>query len=878
MACDTRNPIGMAAKFLASISGIFLPKPATPGNASITEAYKKRCNSFRMLISANNRALLIMNEIEEAIGGTRPFGMNYVKARLTEVTTAVYQIIRYLNELSDNRYPQLITTFDAIRKEIEAQVTPKASNRTGVLTLPIGKIDGSFADETGQKMAILGEISNHFGIDVPAGFVITASAYDRFVRANDLQPEIDGRIQTADGERLDSLYALSSCLQDLIIKATVPPDLAQAILDQYGILEGEAGKGVGIAMRSSALGEDLRENTFAGQYATHLNVCREDLISTYKEIVASKYGVTAMAYRLNRGIRDEDVAMCVGCMVMVDAVAGGVAYSRDPVNPHNDVIMIHSVPGLPKAVVDGIANADMFLVSRQSHSQIIAKKIAEKKSMYVNDGGDGIRRLPVPPDLANKPSLMDNDVHALAALADKLERHYGNPQDIEWALDRQGKIILLQARPLSLITIPETSNYRAIAGTSEVACIGSGVTVSPGVAAGRICVVQKDADALQFPSGAVLVIPHAEPRWAPLLAKASGVIAETGSIAGHLANVAREFKVVAVFEVNEAVKKLANADIVTIDGKRGLIFPGFVEGLTFGRDEPRNIMQGSPVHTALKLAARHIVPLRLLDPDSVDFRPGNCKTLHDITRFCHENAVKEMYSREDKPRIPDAFSKQLRIGRPVSYWIIDLDDGLKKTAEGKYVDLADVVSIPMLALWAGITACPWDGPPNIDTRGFLTILAQSTANPALDPAVQTTFDARNYFLISKYYCCLQSRFGYHFCTVEAWTGEDPVDNYVSFQFKGGAADLERRIARAKFIAYLIEPYGFRVETKQDGLFARIEERSLADTLLCLKITGYLLIHTRQLDMVMKNPAATKYWHEKISRDLQAMSAMTAQPG
>jgi pyruvate,water dikinase len=502
----------------------------------------------------------------------------------------------------------------------------------------------------------------------------------------------------------------------------------------------------------------------------------------------------------------------------------------------------------------------------------VQRNIRNKDRAFACYPDEGVCRLEVTGEKSNDPSLSDDQILKLAGIALRLEDYYGSPQDIEWAIDQNGTVFILQCRPLKQ-TEGGDGEYRVSLSdpARDLLILHGGSTASSGVACGPVFLLLRHGDALKFPPGAVLVTAQALPRWAALLNRAAAVVTEQGSAAGHLANVAREFGVPAMFGVPKATEVLQNGELVTVDADGLAIYRGRVESLLAERRRAKkNLMEGSPVHEILKEVTQHIVPLHLLDPDASDFKPKKCSTFHDITRFCHEKSVKEMFSFGKEHHFSERASKQLVCDVPMLWWIINLDDGFREDVPGKYVDLSNIVSIPMLAMWEGINAVPWEGPPPMDTKGFMSVLLEASANPALDPSMPSAYVNRNYFMISKNFCSLNSRFGFHFCTIETLVGERPNENYISFSFKGGAADYQRRLRRAIFVSSILEEFGFGVEVKEDGVFARIEgfdEELMKEK---LKLLGYLLMHTRQLDMIMSNEAAYNHHRNKIVNDIHSV--------
>jgi pyruvate,water dikinase len=859
-------------KFLGNLIKKFFPDKEEPHPSEVEALrldFKERYRNFQQLISANNKALDIMADIELALRGERPFGMTFVRSSATAISVDVFRMIKKITLLAPGKYDELVERFNQIQRAIDRILTEKKPLQDERLVLPLGLINKDMADVVGGKMANLGEIRNAVGLRVPPGFVITAVAYQRFIDHNDLRTEINRRLQTADLEDIQQLYTMQAGLNRLIVEAEVPQDLSDAILEAWRITEEEAGFEITAALRSSALGEDETGSSFAGMHRSELNISVQNVIQSYKEIVASKYSLQAMTYRMKKGFKDEDIAMCVGCLVMVDARSGGVMYSRNPIDITDEAIFINAAWGLPKAVVDGTIDCDLFVVSRQAPLRVIHQDVKDKDRKFVCYPLEGVCRIDLTADgTRRQPSLSEEQALALAGMAMQLETHYGAPQDIEWAVGNEGDIIILQCRPLQQVdaTVHPMPHMSRKQGEEDV-LIGGGVTASPGVAAGPVHRLERGIDMLAFTEGSILVAREALPRWASLINRASAVVTEHGSFAGHLANVAREFGVPALFGVADAMSRLENGVLVTVDATGRRICRGRAEHLLTTMTKKQGLMKGSPVHETLRQVSGHIVPLHLLDPAAPEFVPKNCQTLHDITRFIHEKSVQEMFSFGKEHNFSERSSKQLYYKVPMQWWVLNLDDGYREEVNGKYVKLENIASIPMLAFWEGFTAIPWDGPPAIDGKGLMSVMFQSTANTALTTGRRSRYADQNYFMISRNFCNLSSRLGYHFSTMEALVGDRKEENYAKFQFKGGAADRDRKARRAHFIGQLLEGRGFKTEVVEDNLEARTEGHDPEFMKKCIEILGYLCLHTRQIDMIMSNETKVKYYRSKFDKEI-----------
>jgi pyruvate,water dikinase len=524
-----------------------------PLRDEIAAVFRFRYTCFKDLLDSNTQLMNLIADLEEKLEGHQVFGMSYVRSQSARAAFHAFRMIKSLDVLSGHRYPSLYAVLDKINAGIREQLGEKKELPVTELVLPLTRVNKDMVDAVGGKNAGLGEALTRIGLPIPPGFAITTRAYELFLAFNDLVDEINKKKMELDPGDPQTLQQVSQEIQQLITDAQVPPPLAAAILsayDQMAAAPAPTGT-LRVSMRSSAIGEDS-ELSYAGQYLTILNVPADKLVQAYKDILASLYTSRAISYRLNKGIRDEDTAMSVVCLQMVDAVASGVMYSHHPFNVLDDNLLISAVWGLGPYAVDGVITPDTYRVARDQDLTILESRVAHKPVQLVGKPDEGLREVPVDPESQDKPCLTPAQVKTLAGYGLKLESHYRGPQDVEWALDREGRLLVLQSRPLRL----QAPTQADLAGIPVAAgyplLLSGGAPAFPGVGCGPAFHVRSDEDLFSFPEGAVLVAQHSSPKFVLVMPKAQAIVTDSGSISGHMASLCREFMVPTILDSKTA--------------------------------------------------------------------------------------------------------------------------------------------------------------------------------------------------------------------------------------------------------------------------------------------------------------------------------------
>ena len=308
--------------------------------------------------------------------------------------------------------------------------------------LDLADVDGTMLALVGGKAGNLGEMIRA-GLPVPPGFCVTTGAYREVAAGAAIDFDALSAPKAADASRL------AAAAREALVAAPVPDAVVRAVSDAYARLGGA------VAVRSSATAEDLPFASFAGQQDTYLSIVGEEaVLDAVRRCWASLWTERAVVYRAKQAIVPRSVRLAVVVQRMVDAEIAGILFTANPVTGRRRQAVIDASPGLGEAVVSGAVNPDHFVVDTERR-EILERRLGDKRVEIRAKPGGGTTHVEAL-DRANEACLTDAQVLALAALGDRVERHYGAPQDTEWAIDSAGRLWLTQARPITtLFAIPQ---------------------------------------------------------------------------------------------------------------------------------------------------------------------------------------------------------------------------------------------------------------------------------------------------------------------------------------------------------------------------------------------------------------------------------------
>jgi pyruvate,water dikinase len=290
---------------------------------------------------------------------------------------------------------------------------------------------------------------------------------------------------------------------------------------------------------------------------------------------------------------------------------------------------------------------------------------------------------------------------------------------------------------------------------------------------------------------------------------------------------------------------------ITVDAYSGRIYQGRVPELLELQRPRETHMTGTPVYQTLRKIADQIIPLHLLDPQAPTFKPENCQSLHDISRFVHEHSYRVMFQVSDLISYEKGGAVKLAAPIPLDLYIVDLGEGLVDRApKARKVGPENIASAPFKALLRGLLHEDLREmePRPIHVSGLLSVMREQM----LSSSPGDRFGDRSYAVISAKYLNFSSRVGYHYSILDSYCGDNINNNYITFSFKGGAADDVRRNRRVRAIAKVLELEDFTVDVKGDQVSARLLKYPKPVIAEKLEMIGKLLLFTRQMDMLMES--------------------------
>ncbi|MEW5722254.1 MAG: PEP/pyruvate-binding domain-containing protein [Thermodesulfobacteriota bacterium] len=832
------------------------------------EDLKLRYLEFKYLLRANNEVLNIIAELQAKISQSGAVGLDFLRSRYTMAGVKVYKMIIHLNQISGGAHTDLYPAYQRIMDQINLALSEGHRPEEQEMILRLHEVDRDLAYLVGFKAANLA-LAGELKVPVRDGFVITTSAFHRLMKTSGLEALVRQELMLVKDDSYRELADLSRKIRTRIMEAEMPPELSEAIGRACGDLFARLSGPQRLALRSSAIGEDSALS-FAGQFKTMLNVEPGRVLEAYREVVASLYETQAMAYRHRHGLRDEDAEMAVLVLPMLEPVVSGVMYTRDPRRGVRGPVLINAVYGLGRGLVEGVLDPDTYKVSREPEVKLVKSRLGDRPNRVVA-AETGLAEEPVPAELVGRPTLTPGQAEELARLGLALEAGLGGPQDVEWSLLPDGRLVILQTRSLQVYeTVDldtrkerrgrlkgsarrpqagETSGREALAAEVEAPVIlEGGLAARPRAGSGPAHLILREECMADFPEGGVIVALKASPAYACILGKAAAVVTEVGSVTGHMASLTREFGVPTLVGVKNALNLITTGEVITVDATARRIYRGRVEAVLQRQEETRRQSAAAKPreHPAIQL----LIPLTLTDPRSPDFRPERCRTFHDIIRFIHEKSFSAMFHLGD--RLDQAArdrARKLDHRLPFELWLIDLGGGMVHETKGE-TPVGSVISLPGQAFLKGLLdpRLRWDQPRPVSVRGMISVFSGSILTPSSD-GLERDMGQKAYAILSAEYLNFNSRVGYHFAALDSVCGPIQNDNYISFHFQGGAATNDRRTLRAEMIMLILARRGFEVQQKGDRVHAFIKKFDQVDTARLLEDLGRLILYTRQMDML-----------------------------
>lgn len=751
--------------------------------------------SFKRLLEANTRALESMAQMERALGGEYVFDKAFLESSVREVCRLTHLSVYHLNGMSGEGFVALYDAFLSVKDSLEDILSGGMGPLSDRSVLPFDEIGWETQPLVGFESAGLAVLGRGMGLPAPDGFSVTATGMRRLAG-----PEKDRTLDEVE-EGVRALFTRLGGPRRLELTLSRAGEGGD-----WGVLSvilAESPEQAADAVLSMALsGADRTPGAADGAFAP-LAVC----------------------------VRPHVAGPVIG---MVQTLA------HDP-NLPPAMLMVAESPEYP-----GLA--DRFWISRNAPHDPLRTRLSAKPLDASLPGGKALEPFRGW-SLRGSAWLTPDKSSLLAELGLATERAMGGPGLLSWTLSDSGAVTITGLEP-ARAAFPEWPQEMApgaaLSADEPGPLLSGGQMACGGVGAGPVVLLTEDTTPESVPLGSVGAARAASPALSRIVPRLGALLAEVGGPASHLATVARENRVPALFGLTGAASLTPGA-LVTVDAEAAAVYPGVMESLLRQAAVLGEATGADPEYQVLRRLLRHIRPLNLVDPQADAFRPENCRTCHDIIHFAHEKSVDLLLDVDASRGAETGGARRLRGCGPFEFTVVDLGGALSVSGEENVqtgdIDASDVTSLPLKAFLEGLSleSVQRQGPARLRLGDIFAGMGRTSQAASGSGAANLVLAARDYANITL-------RLGYHFSVIDAAVSDRPEHTFVYFRYAGGFADTDRRRRRAVLILGVLERLGFLASRQGDLVVGKRKLMEREEALAVLGALGALSAFTRQLDV------------------------------
>lgn len=784
------------------------------------ETIRSIFSKFRRIQKLNTGILELMAEMDRALGGEYIFDRAFLESSVHKLGDSVYQVVYCLNALSENKYVALFERFQSVKDILDDILRGGAGPLASSLTIPYPALGWEMEPLVGMMNICLAEARHRYALRAPDGFVVTAAGCKAFMEANGFSKDY-------------CLERDSNSLKEAFAGAAIPLDLEKAVEREMHALQGRCPEAIRLSVRPCPTEAHSMEPFPNGID----NISPGELLSLCKLALAG-YASQAAAW-VERDLR---VALAVHEAMPVSLI-GSISPHRLP-GSNFEAFSITAAPVQDPEAVEtywvnssppfDLLQSDILGKDPALHPEHTARALTSRhKGFYAGSGWAG-------------PGFLKT----VAQSAATIEKMMGASFEMQWGRDESERPVIL-----GISQVCETMEQSHLSADlfdilqGRDILLKGGETAQAGISYGKIVHVSENTPAAGVPFGAIAVARKATPQLSLILDRVSALITEIGTPGGHLATIARELRVPAIFGASGALDILGEGTDVTVDAGDRVIYSGRIDPLLSYRASGADLCPTEPEYIVLRSLLRWIRKLNLIDPEDDNFSIENCSTYHDIIHFAHERSIEELIHIQEHANLVNSVpARRLEVDFPLHIYVIDVEEDDPERVPDARQD-TQVHSEPLRAFLQGLAfKALWEDNPNpsISLQDIFSGLDRTEATLAGPPE----HTGRNLAIIARNYMNLSLHLGYHSSIIDAYLDENPGRNTISFRFAGGFADARRRGRRVALIKNILDKMGFKTTVKGDLLSGYLRWTTKEESTQALSTLGSLTGFTRRLDVSM----------------------------